>query len=246
MRCDDRAEDLGALLGRAIREALAPAGGGRRAYRAGSRALADALSFEHCSHVGEPALLVAESRERRVGQNVEGAPALQAAEARETVGGAPTHDPIRHAVRAGKRPRGDSSCRGWIAYARPQRLGFPIAKLGGSNSPRRHIPWPCPEAITEYGVICVSGFFRFAPQQTVTPVVSRRGSSTPGEEKGLMEIKAYKNVRCCSCTTKSCLIFMYALGVGTFPDSEVPRFAVAGEPALYVSYRPKADIRAGC
>ena len=36
MRGDDRAEDLGALLGHAIREALTPAGGGRGAHRARS------------------------------------------------------------------------------------------------------------------------------------------------------------------------------------------------------------------
>src|SRR3989442_209198 len=102
IRADDRSEYFRPLLGGAIGEPVMPARGGGGAYSARGRALADAFSFQQCSCEGEPAVLVAQARQRRVGEDIEGAPARNAAAARQAVLRAPTHRVDPFAVRAEK------------------------------------------------------------------------------------------------------------------------------------------------
>src|SRR5882672_5554915 len=93
---------LRALGGGACEEALVPARRGRRAHPASRRALADALSLDHRSHEGQPALLVAQSRKGCLRQHIERAPAGTAAVTGKAVGRAPVRDVIGAAMRAGR------------------------------------------------------------------------------------------------------------------------------------------------
>src|SRR5258708_12912885 len=77
-----------------------PARGGGGAYSARGRALADAFSFQQCSCEGEPAVLVAQPRQRRVGEDIEGAPARNTAAAAPAVRRPPAAPVARAALRA--------------------------------------------------------------------------------------------------------------------------------------------------
>src|SRR5713101_5074151 len=109
---DDGSEYFRLLVGGAICEPVMTAGRGGGAYTARRRALADALSFQQCSCEGEPAVLVAQARQRGVGEYIEGAPARNAATARQAVRRAPAHRVVRAAMRAEKTLRVSSCARG--------------------------------------------------------------------------------------------------------------------------------------
>jgi hypothetical protein len=119
---------------------------------------------------------------------------------------------------ARKRSRGDGLRGGRIAYAhRRIRLRFPTANLVGRNSPRRHILWPCPEAIKECGVICVSVFSVRASANrhsgSLSASILNSGWPKQVNDQGLQKCKIVSR------TTNPCFMFLYTLSVGTFRDS---------------------------
>src|SRR5260221_6488814 len=68
-----------------------PAKRRRRAHAASGRALADTPALDHRADVGEPAFLVPQARERRLGQRVERVAARVAAMPRHAIRSAPAH-----------------------------------------------------------------------------------------------------------------------------------------------------------
>jgi hypothetical protein len=107
------------------------------------------------------------------------------------VGVAPAHDLVGGAVRAGKGGSTGASCR------RGQGFGFRCAGIqqgsfGRKLSGRHTRPCERRRPSTEWFVV---DSFRFAPQQTATPVISRRASSTSEGQKELTEIKPDIKVR---------------------------------------------------
>ena len=82
-----------------------PARRGRHAHLARRSAPADAPSLDHRPDEGRPAFLIAQSREGRLGQDIERASAGTAPVTWKAVRSAPMRDVVGPAMRAGRLPR---------------------------------------------------------------------------------------------------------------------------------------------